>query len=95
MGRFDCMYYIRCLKINFCNFQSKIQPTYTTYVKPTIHIDDETIARDIKDLNDVLKDQGVGEDEAKKYHGKWLVLYFADMNNKICLMYIDNISAVS
>lgn len=51
---------------------SKIQPAYTSYAKSQIHIDDSTIARDIKDLNDILKDQGIDEEQAKKYHGKWL-----------------------
>ncbi|VDI17610.1 Hypothetical predicted protein [Mytilus galloprovincialis] len=37
-----------------------------------INIDDETIARDIKDLNDILKDTGLDEEQAKNYHGKWL-----------------------
>ncbi|XP_076070807.1 cilia- and flagella-associated protein 337-like isoform X4 [Mytilus galloprovincialis] len=58
-------------KSSFC-FYAKIQPAYTSYAKPQINIDDETIARDIKDLNGILKDTGLDEEQAKNYHGKWL-----------------------
>ncbi|VDI36490.1 Hypothetical predicted protein [Mytilus galloprovincialis] len=51
---------------------AKIQPAYTSYAKPQINIDDETIARDIKDLNGILKDTGLDKEQAKNYHGKWL-----------------------
>ena len=57
----------------FLLLQAKIQPTYTSYAKHHIHIDDETIARDIANLNNVLKDTGLEDDQAKKYHGKWCV----------------------
>lgn len=56
-------------------FQAKIQPAYTSYAKPQINIDDETIARDIKDLNGILKDTGLDEEQAKNYHGKWQVFF--------------------
>ncbi|CAC5376425.1 unnamed protein product [Mytilus coruscus] len=51
---------------------AKIQPAYTSYVKPQINIDDETIAKDIRDLNDIMKDTGLDKEQAKHYHGKWL-----------------------
>ncbi|XP_063416310.1 uncharacterized protein LOC134697955 [Mytilus trossulus] len=62
-------YMIRSIKVQLL---AKIQPAYTSYAKPQINIDDETIARDIKDLNAILKDTGLDEEQANNYHGKWL-----------------------
>ncbi|KAK3099235.1 hypothetical protein FSP39_001323 [Pinctada imbricata] len=48
-----------------------ITPQFT-YKKEQFYVDDDTIAKQLSQLHDILKDESLTEDEAKKFRGKWL-----------------------
>ena len=41
------------------------------YKKEQFYVDDDTIAKQLQQLHDILKDESLTEDEAKKFRGKW------------------------